>query len=107
MPTYDFDCAACGRTTVARRGWDTRSIPCLVCGAAAPRRAVNLVGTSGFAFTPYNQRRVHLDRAINAQHELIHQAEKHGKMVPDLLAMSKRKAAAIRASGEQVEVGNR
>lgn len=65
------------------------------------------MGVSGFAFTPYRERSVRLDRAVNAQHDLIHEAERTGTQLPDLWGIAKRKAAAIRASGEQVEVGDR
>lgn len=103
MPTYDYRCAN-GHLQTLRRGYETAQVPC-PCGWLAQRQAVNLVGRSGFAFTPYNQRRINVDRAINAQHDLLHQAQKQGTALPDLWAMSKRRAAAIQASGEQVEVG--
>ena len=101
MPIYDFRCPACGSVTERRRAMDCTTIAC-ACGASARRVEVNQVGVSGFAWEPYEQRRVSVERVFNAQHDLLHEAEKQGKALPDFWAIGQRRAKAIQASGERL-----
>ena len=102
MPTYDYHCEACGLKAEAKRGVEVSSIPCSGCGQDAQRSAVYAVGVSGFAWRPYSQRGVPVEQVFNAQGDLLHEAKKQGKPMPDLWGMAQKNAKAILASGERL-----
>lgn len=97
MPRYDFRCRA-GHTTERRASFETELISC-PCGLPARRSEVNDISVVGFADVPLTEHRIPLSRAIEAQHELIHEAEKHHVELPDFLGAAQRKAALINAAG--------
>lgn len=105
MPYYDFICPACGSVTTARAsGVSSPERPCPSCPATAKRSPINRVAVSGFAFVPYDQRPIHLDRAINAQHDLVDEAERTGVPQPDYWAEAKRR---VKTGQAQAEAGTR
>ncbi len=100
MPTYDFTCEACGRVTESRQPISAAAIDCR-CGAPAARSPFNRVGVSGFAFVPYDQRRLRkFDDFATAQHDLIHDAAKQGTQLPDFLKIAEHKVATGQAAAE-------
>jgi hypothetical protein len=96
-PTYDFRCGD-GHTTEERTERSTRGIPCPECGQSAQRLAVSLgrtPGITGIVQVPMRERRLPMTRFIEAQHTLVHEAEKAHVEVPDLWARAKTTAHAI------------
>lgn len=91
MPRYDYRCEA-GHTHEARASRDTGSLICPECGQTA-QRLIGAAGMSGFARTPTREARLNVSRFIEAQHELVHTAAKHGEEPPDLWAAAKRRVA--------------
>ena len=90
-PNYDFRCAE-GHVFEAWEGYETTSTPCRKCSLSAQRLAVyphNLPGVNGFAPKPTREHRINVGQAVEAQHEIIHTAEKHGIKPPDFLAIAK------------------
>ena len=95
MPTYDFRCEA-GHTTESVEHRETRAIACDVCGSSAARVAVpSRLGISGFTTTPIGERRFPLDRFVEAQGEMIRDAERAGVKAPDVLKIAEHHAREI------------
>lgn len=102
MPRYDFRCAG-GHVTEELTGREVRAIACPSCPLLAERLVVpSGVGITGLTVPPIGERRVHLGRAIEAQHEIVDQAQRAGVEPPDLLSVARRKAAAIRKHAPEV-----
>lgn len=101
MPLYDFRCRA-DHSTEHLAGFDVSEIVCPACGLPARRSAVNLIRHTGFVPTPTKEHYIPLSRAIEAQHEMVYQAEKHGVQAPDLWKEAKRRVAAgeVKAIGD-------
>lgn len=94
MPRYDYRCGV-GHVTEAVNPVSVDLIYC-ACGRAALRAPFSpghLPGKSGFVATPTKERYINLNRAVEAQHELIHQAEKHHVELPDLYKVAKAQVA--------------
>lgn len=90
MPRYDYRCGL-GHVTEAVNPVSVDVIYC-ACGRAALRAPFSpghLPGATGFVATPTKERYVNVNRAIEAQHELIHQAEKHNVKLPDFWQIAK------------------
>lgn len=95
MPRYDYQCAA-GHIQESLESRETDAIDCGFCGEAA-RRVVSagaVAGAIGFTPRPTREHYVHLDRAVNAQHEIIDQCRRAGIQPPDLYGEAKRRIAA-------------
>ena len=68
MPLYDYNCPACGVfEAFAHR--DEETLECQ-CGSPAQRLSVYLVGVSGFARTPIEQRQIKMGAYNEASAEL-------------------------------------
>jgi hypothetical protein len=78
--------------------------PCPSCDGVARRAAVNHVAVNGFAFVPYNQRPIHLDRGMNALMDVQRDAERAGVAAPNLFAEAERRVVSGQA---QAEAGTR
>ena len=96
MPLYEYRCAE-DHVTSARRPVNADFLDCPTCGASARRAPFYSTPVIGVADVPYDQRTYHLDRAMNAQTELQHQAAKQGKDMPDVWQIAKQRASAIQA----------
>ena len=70
-------------------GFNVSEAACPVCGLPARRSQINLIQHNGFALTPTKDRYINLNRAVEAQHELVHEAEKHHAELPDLWKLAK------------------
>lgn len=94
MPRYDYRCGA-GHETEATENRETDSIACF-CGQASKRviSAAHVAGAVGFTQKPTREHYVRLDRAINAQHEVIDQCRRAGIQPPDLYGEAKRRIVA-------------
>ena len=100
MPTYDYRCSK-GMITEAVLPYGTSEICCPCCGGVARRLAVyaeqTIIGVDG-AKTPLGNsaknKHGQWDLRIvkEAQHELVHDAEKAGIEPPDLWSAAKAKA---------------
>jgi hypothetical protein len=64
--------------------------------------AVNHVG---FAIPPMRERPLHLSRAIEAQGEMVREAERTGVPAPDVLGIAQRRAAQIRKTAPELVTG--
>ncbi len=94
MPLYDFRCPH-GHTTEHRVSRAQRSMRC-ACGLWGQRIVVpSRVGVTGFATTPIRERPIPLNRFIEAQGQLVHDAERRGLEPPDTLGFAKRQAKEI------------
>lgn len=82
MPLYEYRCRE-DHITEKLAGFDVSEIGCPACGLPAQRAVVNLMRHTGFVQTPTAQRYVNLNRAVEAQHEMVATAEKHGIEAPD------------------------
>ena len=103
MPTYDYRCSK-GMITEAVLPYGTSEIGCPCCGGVAQRLAVYAEQTIiGETVARPNGRRLgnsaknkygqwDLRIVKEAQHELVHDAEKAGVAPPDLWSAAKRKA---------------
>ena len=98
MPLYDFRCPE-GHSAERFASFAVSEIACPACGLPARRSSVNRISFGGFADVPFREHRVNLTRAVEAQHELVYQAEKHHVELPDFLGEARRKAALISAAG--------
>lgn len=98
MPTYDFVCPS-GHIAEAQVARSVRVRDCSVCGLEGQRVVVypgRTPGIGGAAVPPMRERRIPLKRFVEAQHTLVHEAEKAGTQVPDLLDIAKKTAREIR-----------
>ena len=90
MPWYDIECSAAHRHEVTEDR-ETSARPCPQC--SLPARRVILPGhipsANGFTPKPTREHYVNLNRAIEAQHELVYQAEKAHVEPPDLWEAAK------------------
>jgi hypothetical protein len=94
MPLYDYRCEE-GHVTEGTYPVHVAVVSC-PCGRLAARVAVNrghMPGVSGFVPTPTREHRLRLSHAIEAQHEIIHTAERHGVQAPDLWAAAQARIA--------------
>lgn len=93
MPWYDIRCEN-GHAQELRASRD-EVLACPICGAPAQRVIIpgHAPSVSGFAPTPTRERYVNVDRAINAQHELIQQAERQHVELPDFWKIAKARIA--------------
>ena len=90
MPRYDYRCPA-DHVTQSRQDYSVQAIHC-ACGLPAQREPFtrgHLPGTSGFVPTPTRERYINLNRAVEAQHELVYEAEKHHVELPDFWQIAK------------------
>jgi hypothetical protein len=73
---------------------DTDAIDC-ACGRPARRfvSAAHVPNANGFTAKPTREHYVHLNRAVEAQHEIVYQAEKQHIEPPDLWKIAKRRIA--------------
>ena len=97
MPTYDFRCAS-GHTTEERTDRSQRGIACPECDLLAERLSCypgRTPAINGIVTVPMAERRIPLDRFVEAQHSLVDEAERKGTHVPDLLDVAKRQAREI------------
>ena len=88
MPYYDFRCPD-GHEQEAQASRETETLVCS-CGQLA-RRVINpahVPSAIGFTPKPTREHYVHLNRAIEAQHEIIHEAEKHHLDPPDFFKIA-------------------
>lgn len=92
MPRYDYQCSR-GHVRESVEDRDTASIACLDCGSPAARvvSAGHVAGAIGFTPKPTAEHYVHLDRAVNAQHEIIDQCRRAGVEPPDLFGVAQRR----------------
>lgn len=90
MPRYDYRCEA-GHEREAFESRDTDLIPCPDCGRPSRRfvSAAHVPNANGFTPKPTKEHYVNLNRAIEAQHELVYQAEKAHVDPPDLWKAAK------------------
>lgn len=93
MPLYDFRCAE-GHLTERSAGFSVSEVDCPVCALPARRSEVNSIMHNGFAPTPTKERYVNLNRAIEAHHELIDQAERSHAVLPDFWQIAKERIAS-------------
>lgn len=93
MPLYDYRCPE-GHSTEKLAGFALGEIDCPACGLPAQRAVVNLIRHTGFVRTPTAQRYINLNRAIEAQHELVETAEKHHITIPDPWTVAKQRVAS-------------
>ena len=75
MPIYDYRCTTCGHQSEERRGYDCIAIPCPLCGADAPRQAVQRVHIGGGPTTKF--------RLTEFQEANAEASYYHGKMEND------------------------
>ena len=90
MPRYDIACET-GHQHEVIESRETAERPCPQCNRPAKRVILpgHIPSANGFTLKPTKEHYVPLGRAIEAQHEIIHQAEKHGVTPPDLWATAK------------------
>ena len=90
MPNYDFRCAG-GHEHEASTPRETSAVACFSCGRPAQRfiSARTAPRANGFAPKPTREHYVCLDRGINAQHEMVTQAQKAGVQAPDVWQIAK------------------
>ena len=93
MPLYDFRCPE-DHMTERLAGFHVSEVACPVCGLPARRLEVNLIQHNGFAAIPTKERYVNLNRAVEAQHELVYEAEKNHAELPDLWQIAKDRVAS-------------
>ena len=93
MPYYDFRCGV-GHVRESMESRDTDAIDC-DCGRPARRiiSAGHVAGAIGFTRKPTREHYVPLGRAIEAQHEIVYQAEKAHIDPPDLWKVAKDRVA--------------
>lgn len=106
MPRYDYRCAA-GHVEEVVAPVTTSSTACPRCGVTAERVAVpsRPPRVNGFALQPMRERPIRLDRAVNAQHEMVARAARQGITLPDPLTVAKRQAARIRRHAPEIVTG--
>ena len=94
MPYYDWRCSA-GHEHEATASRDTPSVPCTSCGQPAQRfiSATHAPRANGFTPKPTREHYINLSRAIEAQHEIVYEAEKHHVEPPDLWKAAKQRVA--------------
>lgn len=92
MPRYDYQCTA-GHVRESTEDRETSSVACSACGGVARRIVVpgHAPGVNGFTQKPTREHYVPLGRALEAQHEIVHQAERAGIQAPDLWSEAKRR----------------
>lgn len=105
MPMYGFRCA-CGHAFDARVPYSTGERECVACGGRAQREFVPAAfGRSGFAIPPMRERPLPVGRFLEAQHDMVRDAERHGVEAPDVVAAAKHQAATIRAHAPELVTG--
>lgn len=92
MPRYDFRCPE-GHVSEAVRSYDVGEIACIGCGLPAQRVVLSAPYVTGFANRPTNEAPINLTRYMEAQGEIVHEAEKHGVEPPDLWKAAKDRVA--------------
>lgn len=105
MPRYDYRCAV-GHEEERIAGFDDSVLSCGACGSPAQRMVPSrppLMG--GFAIPPMNERRIPLSRFVEAQGQMVRDAERAGVSAPDVLGIAKRQAAAIRKHAPEMVSG--
>lgn len=104
MPRYDFRCAD-GHVTEEWAGFDRLTSRC-ECGAESERVAVpSRVSITGFAVAPMRERPVNLSRFIEAQGQMVRDAERTGVPAPDVLGDARKRAAAIAKHAPEIVTG--
>lgn len=91
MPRYDWRCAR-GHEHEAEAGRDVRTRPCPSCGREAQRQLA-VVGITGMVSAPTRYARINQTRFIEAQHTLVHEAEKRHIAIPDPLKVARARIA--------------
>ena len=104
MPNYDYLCSR-GHLREVFAGRDDSSLPCEDCGEQSRRVITTAPHITGCAVPPMNQRKLPLDRFINAQQELVRDAEKAGVEAPDILGAAKRQARRIQKHAPELVGG--
>ena len=92
MPRYDYRCPG-GHVTEALRPREEDTCPCPQCGLPAESVVLSPPGVIGFVPRPTREASVNLTRAVEAQHELVHTAQRHGIEPPDPLKLAKERVS--------------
>lgn len=103
MPRYDYLCPA-GHQRESVESRETDSIEC-DCGLAGRRVVLSAPLVGGFAIPPMRERKVPLSRFVDAQGEMVRQAERTGVPAPDVLGIARREAAAISKAAPELVTG--
>lgn len=90
MPRYDIACKA-GHQHEVIESRETNERPCPQCNQPANRVILpgHIPSANGFTMKPTKEHYVNVGRAMEAQHEMIHTAEKNGIEAPDLWKVAK------------------
>ena len=91
MPNYDWRCPA-GHEHEAYAERSTHSLPCPVCNRQAQRQLA-VAGIMGMVTTPTRYAPIPLTRFVEAQHEMVYQAEKQHVSLPDPLQIARQRVA--------------
>ena len=94
MPYYDYRCED-GHEHEELASRDASLLPCATCGRPARRfiSPAHVAGVNGFTPKPTREHYVNVGRAMEAQHEMVYQAEKHHIEAPDLWKIAKDRVA--------------
>jgi len=94
MPYYDYLCGR-GHLREVFAGRDDSALTCEDCGDVARRVILTAPLVNGVAVPPMNQRKIPVDRFVNALEDVQREARKTGVDPPDFLADAKRQARKI------------
>ena len=100
MPAYDWHCAG-GHTFEASVDRTVHATPCLECDLSAQRQFA-VPAVTGIVQVPMRERKIPLNRMIEAHDTIVHEAEKAHVEPPNTLKIAKAAAREIQAKAPEL-----
>lgn len=104
MPRYDYRCAN-GHVEEVVADRDASSVPCPLCSAVATRIVTVPPSVNGFSQPPMRERKLPVSWFIEAQHQMVDEAQRTGVMPPDPMEIAKRQAALVEKHAPELVTG--